>query len=157
MCGDQNILASSFATTQTITKSNEPEIAHERSTQTLVAIVHRPRQLPRSLSPPPPSSPSLPSPPPSIPVSTGPLAPMSSPTPSPELPRREGLCRSRTSSNGSSSMEKEPTWMEKYCVWREQQITLSTLSKHRRPTKEATVSSDELSSAWDGCPLCKVA
>jgi hypothetical protein len=150
MCGDRNILASSFPTTQTITKSNEPEIAHERSTQTLVAIVHRPRQLPRSLSPPPPSSPSLPSPPPSIPVSTGPLAPMSSPTPSLELPRREGLRRSRTSSDGSSSMEK-------YCVWREQQITLSTLSKHRRPTKEATVSSDELSSAWDGCPLCKVA
>jgi hypothetical protein len=44
-------------------------------------------------------------------------------------------------------MQKDLAWMEKYRVWREQQIAASTSSKRRRPTGEATVSAEELSSA----------
>jgi hypothetical protein len=72
---------------------------------------------------------------------------MSSPTQSPEVPRRKGLHPSRASAAGSSVMETKPAWMEKYYVWREQQFSSSTTSKRRRATKEATVLAEELSSA----------
>jgi hypothetical protein len=73
--------------------------------------------------------------------------PLSSPTQSPEVPRHKGLRRSRASLIGSSSMEMEPTWMEKYRVWREQHIALSTSSKHCWSTMEATILAEELSTA----------
>jgi hypothetical protein len=44
-------------------------------------------------------------------------------------------------------MEKEPAWMEKYHMWREQQIASSMSSKRHQPSTEVTVSVEELSSA----------
>jgi hypothetical protein len=97
---------------------------------TTASLEQRPRCLHLALSTLPPSSTAV-----------------SSPTQSPEVPRRKGLHPPRASATGSSVMETEPAWMEKYYVWREQQFSSSTMSKRRRATKEATVLAVELSSA----------